>query len=232
MDLTICIVVTLVILVIYLLTCYRKDCCVDNIEYGTVPREYMDALQKNMSPDVVGYFDDIVGFLPCPASNMSRETVAELKHLQFKCNSATAAQRDMARRYDCSPTEHILDYLKGAGCEVDIVDVGVRLGKLSTICMLIKLHYNRARPFQLGNALGIPIYPIQTANANTPSYISEHTCQAYYLAWTLGNLYPAHKDAIVSIAEDVRNSREYGGWQFSSDNVGAILVARYLVGKL
>lgn len=228
MEWGICIIITLTILVIYLLSCYRKDCCVNSLKYGTVSQEHMAMLRKYMSKEVTEHFDNIMDFLPCPASNMSRETVDELCYLQKACNNATAEQKALAYKYDEGFSEAFFEYARSNLDGVNIDDLKRKLGEVSAICMLIKLHYNRPRPYQLGAALNIPIYPLKSVTAHTPSYISGHTCQAYYLAWRIGKLHPDHKDRLVALAETVRKSREYGGWHFPSDNIGAILVAKYL----
>jgi len=79
--------------------------------------------------------------------------------------------------------------------------------------MLLKLFFNRARPWQIDNNLNV----LSKTTANTPAYPSGHALQAYYLAKKLAEKYPHKKEILNEVAEKVAIARLHGGVHYPSD---------------
>ena len=92
---------------------------------------------------------------------------------------------------------------------------------------LIKLHknyFNEIRPRELAEKLNIDLNSKFLKSAQTPSYPSGHTTQAFYLAHKLSEDYPDLRDKFFLLAEMVAQSRIDSGVHFPSDNdAGKIL---------
>lgn len=230
MDWRLCTVIFLTILVIYLLSSYRKDCCVDSLRYGTMTQETMAYLRERLDRDLIDTLDELIDFLPTPSCNTSAYTMKELKYLQRVCNGATSAEKTLARKYDADALVGLREY--AAEKSLDWAAVAANIESVHTIALLLKIHYNRPRPSQLGCALNMPVYALKSVSAHSPSYVSGHTLVAYYAARALSKKYPAHRDTLNRLADEVRLSREIGGWHYPSDCDGAIIVANYLAEKL
>ena len=82
-----------------------------------------------------------------------------------------------------------------------------------------KEYFKRARPSEVARAMGIPwqgdISKMKTANSY--SYPSGHTAQAYYIALNLSDKYPDLSPALMELAEMVSQSRIDRGVHFPSD---------------
>ncbi len=79
--------------------------------------------------------------------------------------------------------------------------------------------FNRKRPSRLAKELGIDWRSDGKAmgTADSPSYPSGHTTQAYYVAYVLSEKYPELSDKIFEVANMVAQSRIDRGVHFPSD---------------
>ena len=93
----------------------------------------------------------------------------------------------------------------------------------------LKNYYNRQRPNELSEELGIKWDCDYLSSAQTPSYPSGHTIQAYVCAGVLANQYPEHSRGLYTLAELVSQSRIDRGVHFPSDvDYGRILAKEIL----
>jgi acid phosphatase (class A) len=83
----------------------------------------------------------------------------------------------------------------------------------------IKYKLLRPRPYHLEPRLN-PLTKI-----NSPSFASGHTLWAFVQAFTWSEIVPERKDAFVSLAEEIRRSREVMGIHYPSDNEASRQVA-------
>ena len=83
----------------------------------------------------------------------------------------------------------------------------------------IKYNQLRPRPYHLEPAL----QPL--AKISSPSYVSGHTLWAFLQAFTWAEIVPEKKKDFISIAEEIRRSREIMGIHYPSDNEAARQVA-------
>lgn len=92
----------------------------------------------------------------------------------------------------------------------------------------LKDHYNLVRPDDLASMKGIPFRSDFLETAQSPSYPSGHTTQAFYLAHTLSEDFPFLSSEFFKIANKVAESRIDRGVHFPSDNEGGRLLAKVL----
>jgi len=88
---------------------------------------------------------------------------------------------------------------------------------LEPIIMKLKVYYDRPRPDALAKEMGIDFKGDYLASAQTPSYPSGHTIQAYVLAHVLSEQFPEHEENLLKIAEMISQSRIDRGVHFPTD---------------
>jgi hypothetical protein len=91
-----------------------------------------------------------------------------------------------------------------------------------------KKHFNQLRPLELSNIINKPFSSDSLETAESPSYPSGHTTQAYYVAHILSKKYPELAEDFYKIANMVAESRIDRGVHFPSDNVGGKILATKL----
>lgn len=101
---------------------------------------------------------------------------------------------------------------------------------VNPVVLFYKKLFNRKRPSEFANHLGLSWSgdDDDMSTTNTPSYPSGHTCQAYYLAHTLGEKFPALQEDLLDLAEAVAQSRVDRGVHYPSDLDGGRELAWHL----
>jgi len=87
--------------------------------------------------------------------------------------------------------------------------------------------YNRKRPSEYAKSIGLEWTgdDHNMGTTDTASYPSGHTCQAYYIALNLSDIYEDLEDQFMSLAEDVAQSRVDRGVHYPSDLDGGVELA-------
>ncbi len=91
-----------------------------------------------------------------------------------------------------------------------------------------KNYFNEMRPSELAESIGGALDYDYLESAQTPSYPSGHTAQAFYIALCLSDQFPNLKFSFLSFAEMVAESRIDRGVHFPSDNEAGKQLAFYL----
>ena len=93
----------------------------------------------------------------------------------------------------------------------------------------LKYLYNRPRPEQLAEFYDIPDFKIQDfKTAQTPSYPSGHSIQAYLMADLLSREYPSHYSEFIKLADFVSDTRLMARIHYPSDCEFGKEVAKYI----
>ena len=119
--------------------------------------------------------------------------------------------------------------LEKKGVEFPEAEIEVVRKNLRPIVKKLKYHFNRPRPYQVADDLGIIFVFDDLASAETPSYPSGHTLTAYVLAGTLARMFPDLSEEVYSIAEMIALSRIEAGVHFPSDNFYSMLLSEEIL---
>ena len=92
-----------------------------------------------------------------------------------------------------------------------------------------KNFFNAPRPHELARDHGIIFTSDYLDSAQSPSYPSGHTTQAYYIAHKLSSIYPDLKKSFFEVANMIAQSRIDRGVHFPSDNKAGILLAKKIL---
>jgi hypothetical protein len=91
-----------------------------------------------------------------------------------------------------------------------------------------KNYFNSKRPQSLADEYGIPFQSDYLSSAQTPSYPSGHTTQAYFIAYVLSDKFPSIRVDFFNVANMVAQSRIDRGVHFLSDNESGKILAKAL----
>jgi len=109
------------------------------------------------------------------------------------------------------------DYLVSKGLTYNLSYYEKLMEDLGPVIHTLKEFYNRPRPGDEAKKLGLPPMSDDLTSANSPSYPSGHTIQAYVIALLLAEQFPDESNGLLSIAEMVAQSRVDRGVHFPSD---------------
>lgn len=169
-------------------------------------------------------------YLPYP-SNFETE-----KELEYMGSVATErnSNLDFIKMADKSIIETFVYECKNAGLDLSEEDISElsKIRKESSIVILkIKYSYNRPRPYQCAERMGIEFSPMDSVSASTPSYPSGHTIQSLLMAKKLYDHYPDRMLFFLDIANRISWSRVQAGYHFPSDiEYGRIIVKNIISG--
>ena len=88
---------------------------------------------------------------------------------------------------------------------------------LSALIVQLKDFYQRARPYQVAFYTEQDLVPFNSASANTPSYPSGHSAQAYFIGLVESFKYPHKEKEIKKFCNMIAKSREVMGVHYESD---------------
>jgi len=94
--------------------------------------------------------------------------------------------------------------------------------------MILKYHFNRPRPYQVAEKLGIPFEKGESFSSGTPAYPSGHSTQARMFATVLGRLFPRYKKDFDIIADSIDRTRLDLGVHYPSDIAAGKKLGKHL----
>lgn len=203
---------------------------IDSIEWGNPLQKHLPYLEENGTSFLEKHIPQLIKFgFPKNTSKTTREELNQLvDNIEVMKNNPEILKRYKA--YDQSLVKTFADVIiqqdlgeKGA----DIVD------KLldDTLPLLIKLKFffQRPRPYQLGLAYKLKLFPYASISNDSPSYPSGHTLQAHLICYVLGNHFPEKFDYFEKLAKDIEFSRLYLGLHYESDNDFAMYIYELII---
>lgn len=116
-------------------------------------------------------------------------------------------------------------YLESQGKSYNVNYYLLLMKSLKPVIMKLKKYYNRQRPNELAKKMGISFSGDYLNSAQSPSYPSGHTVQAYVVACFLNDQFPEHEENLFKIAEIISQSRIDRGVHFPTDIEYGIEVA-------
>ncbi len=198
---------------------------IDSITYGTPTVQQQERMDKELE-----YFDDSIYDLVtmgCAPSNTSDTTKKELYYLH-----RVEKNEEMFEKYDMHFSPSIFGYARDNGLDFDEEELRRIKREASNILLHVKFHFNRPRPYQIADSLGMELDHMNTESGHTPSYPSGHAGLARLLALLIAKDNPDYKDELIAIADEIALSREIGAVHFPSDNDFGKEVANIMYSEL
>lgn len=168
---------------------------------------------------------------PVPGSLEELEDLQKVL-LQFENR---VVPESLQERCDNDSTGMVIEYLQNRNENPNIEELKKLKQHLVPLIKDLKGYFMRDRPDELAKELNIDFECDFLSSAQTPSYPSGHTIQAFVLADYCSRIYPEHSKGLFMIAELVSQSRIDRGVHFPSDvDYGRILakeISDYLFGQ-
>ena len=166
--------------------------------------------------------------LPNPPKNSSTETRNEIEEIKKRYDQKTDEDIQQYINSDEDSSYYIKLVLEENNMDYDSNTVEYIEDQCRPIIRHYKNHYNRTRPYQVAEALGIDFEKFETGTSKTPSYPSGHTVQPYVVANYYGKLYPELKSELRQAADISGFGRVIAGLHFPSDYKAGIMLADQL----
>lgn len=200
----------------------------DSIVYGNPSREYLPYLEASSFLD--RHFDALSRFTP--PRNSSKATREELNML-VDYTEQIGQQPEILKRYksyDHELERTFANLAMSMNMNEEIIQIIDSLfDDINPLLIKLKMHFQRPRPYQLGHAYKLKLFPYQSNSASTPCYPSGHALQAKIICYVLGNHMPEHFEYFESLANDICYSRQYLGLHYPSDVDFAILCMETII---
>lgn len=198
-----------------------------SLEYGK-PKQDAHLLNKPVS-----YFDSKWKEInlkdpPENSSNMTKKELDEILSYRLK-NSALDSKK--IREQDVPDVELLfVKLLKELGENLDqqlIKNISKVSEELSTISLRHKVKFDRPRPFQILQAMGLKGGP-KGRTTGSPSYPSTHAVIGTFMARWLSGLYPRHKKELNKLGKELGDYRVKAGFHYPSDRDAGNYLAKEL----
>ena len=150
-----------------------------------------------------------------PAAN-SPEELLDLQRV-IEQHSDRVVPESLQKRCDEDMDGMMVEFLADRGAHIDLENLSKVKLSIVPIISKLKHHYMRARPGTVADRLGIEFNGDFLDSAQTPSYPSGHTIQAYVCADYCSRIHPQHSKGLFMIAELVSQSRIDRGVHFPTD---------------
>ena len=207
----------------------KEDIKLDDIIYGTPSRSHLVTMKK---PVTLFDIDTKQINVKEPPSNSSKETKKELRSLQDQTKNVDKELKERINREDKNLEITFYEYLDKNNLDYDKNFIKSIIQETRIYVQHFKYKFNRPRPRQLGDLVGIPVIQQEGEASNTPAYPSGHTTQARLIALFLGREHPEHREELLKIAEEIGINRIKGGFHYTSDHEAGRLVANDLWASL
>ena len=199
---------------------------VDSLIYSkTPPKQFNKKASEKLFDD--GWMDMEV---PLPPKNSSRQSVSEINEIIDRREMLSDFDKRVYINTNESTTYYIKEFLDGQDLEYDVKDIEKITDAAKHIGRYYKNKFNRPRPHQLAEALGMDKFTYEKyETTGSPSYPSNHALQARMVAHYYGEKYPAQKKHLLKAADMSAEGRINAGVHYPSDKVVAYEIADKLV---
>lgn len=200
------------------------------------------AIIDNKSIDDITFFDKNVVYhedidlldidwrrmIPRQPLNSSDETEKELRFISKQTLNRSTREIDLIYKVDANPLYLFYEFIDPKGLILPKNKFDTFYNIIEQYIYALKIHFNRARPFQLAKVYNINIDVLNTDTHHTPAYPSGHTMYAALAAHILTDLYPEFEKKFFQLAESCGMARIMQGVHFPSDNKASFLATKVL----
>jgi hypothetical protein len=207
----------------------KQSVNLNDLIYGTPSTSQLKTMQKPVT-----LFDIDVKKINVkqPPLNSSEETKKELRALQDQTKNVDEKLKERIDREDKNFEITFYEYLDKNNLKYNKNFIRDVIREARVYIQHFKYKFNRPRPRQLGELVGIPVIQQRGGSSNTPAYPSGHAIQSRLVALFLGREHPEHREELLKIAEEIGINRIRGGFHYTSDHEAGRLVANDLWASL
>ena len=185
-----------------------------NLKYGSPSSNHLKKMKLD-SKLVDTSFDSIR--LPEPPSNDSRESRSELFQIKRALRDISPEIKRVINSADDDPVGMFISFALKNGLRYDEEYLRQVRNQLQPLILKLKYLFNRPRPYQLADAIGIEFNPVEKKSASTPSYPSGHATQAHVISNVLSRMNPGFERELENIADQISLTRFQAGVHYLSD---------------
>ena len=202
------------------------------LKYKTIESLTYDSvfLEKPMA-NIIDF--DYRTILSPPPKNTENKTFKELETISSKTFNRSNQDTDLVLRidHDIDPFFENLLLKYNLKYPKDYIKNFYHI--IKPVLMNTKGFWNRPRPKQLADLLGIDIDIIVTDTHHTPSYPSGHTVYSSLVANIIKDFYPQvnHSD-LDKIVDNTAQARILQGVHYPSDNKASLIFTKFVFNKL
>jgi hypothetical protein len=194
---------------------------IDTIVYGDLL--YDDKSKITCADPIIGYFfaTGIINqfFAMKPPKNSSEQTINELLFLERVTANATKEEIEFAINAEIDEKKCYVNFCKTfLGLNLKTQFFHKLFNQSDPILMLLKNHFNRARPYQIAPYYGIQLKFNVPSEAMHPAYPSGHALDSFIVNKVLTNFKPEKSLEINKFCNDMAYSRYVAGLHYPSDN--------------
>lgn len=200
----------------------------NQVTYGNPTKEIKEFIEKkSIIDDLFIKFDE--DSFPFNDSELVKDELNEIvDYVNSISDEENKAFLTRYKSYDRSLSQTIITTFKQKGIDVESICQDIIVDVRNLIYKL-KYFYQRPRPFQLAQYYKLKLFPYNSFSANTPSYPSGHTLEAYVILNVIADKHPNEYQFCKEMIDDVAYSRLYLGVHYPSDNDFAIEIAKEIL---
>jgi len=200
----------------------------NQVTYGTPTKEIKELIEKkSILDDLFVQFDE--DYFPYNDSELVKDELNEIvDYINSISDEENKGFLTRYRSYDRSLNQTIITTFKQKGIDVESICQDIIIDVRNLIYKL-KYFYQRPRPFQLAQYYKLKLFPYNSFSANTPSYPSGHTLEAYVILNVIADKHPNQYQFCKEMIDDIAYSRLYLGLHYPSDNDFAIQIAKEIL---
>lgn len=194
---------------------------INDIKFGNPAKEHVIKVKKDKAGVLkkcleLGIVDDILKNHPYPA-NDSDETKKELDYLVKITGDASDEEVRICELVETNHYDIFSIFGKKLGINVSSEKIESWVTNVDPVLFYLKDKFNRARPYQLADAMNIPLYPIIRTDANSAAYPSGHTLDFLVILHHFGKMKPESAKELKNFYEQIKKIREVSGVHYPSD---------------
>jgi|GEM_PF-1963318 len=148
------------------------------------------------------------------------QIIAQYENPKFDKNLQSALDKKVSKLFN--------SLVVSAGYPDYLQEIKDAKNRIKPIIKLHKNYFGAQRPYELAESYGVEFPYNHLESAQSRSYPSGHTTQAFYLAHFLSSIYPELSESFYDLAQMIADSRIEHGVHFPSDNEAGKMLAQVL----
>ena len=154
---------------------------------------------------------------------MLRNTIKEIKYL-----SSVEPNEKFATSHD-DVVDSFMELIEKNSLDISRKDIKKIVKESVKFIMELKYHYNRPRPYQVAEELGIDFDRFVSDTAKTPAFPSGRTVQPIVVAEYYAKKYPQHRAGLMKGAKICGYGRVIAGMHYPSDYDAGVKLGEGLI---